>query len=212
MFVAMADESLKIERGGDRCSACAAALVPEAPGYSGLHRREGGEPGFIRRDYCPRCFEALPKEARPISFWRRAPLPKRDPAGKETAAAKRKRDLEALSELFARLSEAPAPVPAPVAVAEASAGAGAGATSTSTSGTGTGTGSPEDRDKLRYILALALVRRKRLDLVEVARDGGADVLILRSSGKADLISIPAPSISRDELERLGRDLETEVGR
>jgi len=138
--------------------------------------------GFRRRDYCVPCFEALP--ARPFSFWKRSPAALSADAGKaanrEEKRERRRRDLDALVELFERLSE-PAAEP------------------------------PPEREKLRYLLALALCRKKRLHLVELARTGGADCLVIRTSGEAELVSVPAPALSAEDLERLAGELEGEMG-
>lgn len=65
-------------------------------------------------------------------------------------------------------------------------------------------------DKLQYLVALALLRRRRLELVELARAEGADCLVLRQSGRAELIEIPAPPITEPELEQLMSDLQREL--
>jgi hypothetical protein len=177
-----------IERGEDRCGACGRDLGAGDACWSALYA-EGDS--FRRRDYCAACFGALPE--RPASFWKRAP---RRGAGKrdETAArAARRRDLDALLDLFERLAE-PEPVPAGGPGAPRSDGDG-----------------DAHRAKLRYLLALALVRKRRLELVELAREGGADCLIVRASGDAELVTIQAPKLSEDDLARLSRELEAEVG-
>ena len=69
----------------------------------------------------------------------------------------------------------------------------------------------DEQAKLRYLLALALVRRRRLELVDLAREGGADCLILRRSGQAELLTVSAPPLGEADLERLSRELEAEVG-
>lgn len=175
-----------VERAGaeaERCAQCSRPLEPAAPRYAALFP-EGDS--FRRRDYCAPCFEALPE--RPASFWRRAPRRAARKAEEKGKRAARRRDLDALLELFERL-----------AAPEAGAGAG----------TGTGTGG--EREKLRYLLALALVRKKRLELVELAREGGADCLILRASGDAELVTVAAPPIAEADLARLSRELEAEIG-
>ncbi|RME72707.1 MAG: hypothetical protein D6776_08265, partial [Planctomycetota bacterium] len=69
----------------------------------------------------------------------------------------------------------------------------------------------EGRDGLRYLLALELVRRRRLELVDLAREGGADCIVVRAGGDAELITIPAPALGEQELRRLGRELTEELG-
>jgi hypothetical protein len=176
-----------VERADEACAACGKRLAAEVAAFATLAPE--GE-GFRRRDYCAPCFETLP--ARPFSFWKRAPaaVARTDPksADKEERRAARRRDLDALVELFERLGDAPAP-PEPEAAAKAR----------------------EDAEKLRYLLALALVRKKRLHLVDLARSGGADCLVLRTSGEAEVLTIPAPKLSQEDLERLARELEKEVG-
>ncbi len=194
------DEGFKIDRGSDRCSRCGGEPPPWAPGFSGLYARTAGEEGYERRDFCEACFKALGEEERPLSFWRRAQRAKAAAEGKETPGQKRKRDLEVLAEMFERLGE------------DGAEGAGAGTGEGVGVGEG-GRGDSEDaaRKKLRYVLALALVRHRRLELVDLAREGGADVLILRASGRADVMTVPAPTIARADFERLARELEAEVG-
>jgi hypothetical protein len=170
-----------LERGEDRCAACARAIGAEEPAFAALFPQDGG---FRRRDYCLACFRALAE--RPVSFWKRAPRKAAPEADEKAKGARRRRDLDALSELFDRLS-APDDAPDAKKVPE------------------------EERQKLRYLLALALVRKRRLELVELARAGGADCLVLRSSGAAELVTVPAPRLSEEDLARLSRELEAEVG-
>lgn len=173
-----------LARGEDRCAACARAFEGEEVCFSALF---AAEESFRRRDYCAACFHALPD--RPATFWKRAPRKAAERADEKARGARRRRDLEALSELFDRLS---APEPAEAA------------------GTASAT-AKDEREKLRYLLALALVRKRRLELVELARDGGADCLVLRASGTAELLTVPAPRLSEEDLARLSRELEAEVG-
>jgi hypothetical protein len=167
-----------VERSEEACAGCGARLAEAAePIYASLISE--GE-GWRRRDYCAPCFEKLP--ARPYSFWRRSKAaPVAVGASKEEKRDRRRRDLDALVELFERLG-------GPEAL-----------------------GRGPDAAKLRYLLALALVRKKRLHLVDLAREGGADCLVIRASGDADLITVPAPALSKEELEKLAVDLEQEVG-
>lgn len=168
-----------VEKSEEMCAGCGSRLaeVPE-PIYASL-LPEGD--GWRRRDYCAPCFEKLP--ARPYTFWRRACGPVRavGASSKEEKRERRRKDLDALVELFERLGEPAALERGP------------------------------DAGKLRYLLALALVRKKRLHLVDLAREGGADCLVIRASGDADLITVPAPALSKDELEKLAVELEQEVG-
>jgi len=167
-----------IEKGLAACAGCEKRLQEETHAFATLSPE--GE-GWSRRDYCPACFEAL--RERPVSFWRRSSgalqATVAETTKDERAKAKR-RDLDALVEMFQRLAEPPAE-------------------------------KAEDAKKLRYLLALALVRKKRLHLVDLAREGGADCLVIRTSGEAELISVPAPALSKEDMERLALDLSREVG-
>jgi hypothetical protein len=180
-----------LERGDDACAACGKRLTEEPASFAALSPEADG---FKRRDYCVACFETLP--ARPFSFWKRAPQAHARADGKggekEERKAARRRDLDALVELFERLDPA----------------------HPERSAVGDGAAPKEARpeaEKLRYLLALALVRKKRLHLVELARAGGADCLVLKTSGEAELVTVPAPRLSKEDLDRLARELEQEVG-
>jgi hypothetical protein len=168
-----------IERGEAACAGCAKALAGLPQAYAVLFPE--GE-GWRRRDYCAPCFEKLPE--RPTSYWRRdGALLEKAGGGAESGEARRarrRRDLDALLELFERLADPPE---------EKAADAG----------------------KLRYLLALALVRKKRVHLVDLAREGGADCLVIRTSGEAEVVSVPAPALSKEDMERLAQELAREVG-
>src|SRR5256885_9393437 len=106
-----------LERGEEACAACGKRLSAEPSSFAALTPEEDG---FKRRDYCVPCFETLP--ARPFSFWKRAPgaLLRSDAktGDKEERKAAKRRDLDALVELFERLappvSGGPEPAPDPV--------------------------------------------------------------------------------------------------
>lgn len=73
--------------------------------------------------------------------------------------------------------------------------------------------SPEPaRQSLRYLVALALVRERKFRLVELARVGGADCLVLRASGDAEMIRVPAPDLSDEDLSSLAQAFAAELGR
>jgi hypothetical protein len=183
-----------VEKGEERCARCSAALDHAAEAYAVL-AAEGG--GFRRRDLCGACFRALPE--RPSSFWRRQPGRRANKgAPKKERRAARARDLDALFELFGRL-------------AEEEAQSGAGATPRAAEGLPRDVLTPDERAKLRYILALALVRRRRLELVDLAREGGADCLVIRASGRAELLTVEAPRVSEEDLSRLAKEIEAEMG-
>src|SRR5437870_3682259 len=148
-----------LERGEETCAGCSGRLAGQAAAFAVLSP-EGL--GFKRRDYCGPCFEKLP--ARPFSFWKRsAQAIAQQREGGDARREARKKDLDALMELFQRLSDGAAQK-----------------------------GSQEE--KLRYLLALALCRKRRLQLVDLAREGGADCLVLRTSGDAEVITVPAPEL------------------
>ena len=175
----MAEGYQGIEKGLGTCEGCRGSLALASHAFAALFT--SGE-GYARKDYCPACFEALTE--RPFSFWRRskealvAAAP--ETAGREERAKAKRRDLDALLEMFQRLAD-------PLE------------------------GKAEDAKKLRYLLALALVRKKRVHLVDLAREGGADCLVIRTSGEAEVISVPAPSLSKEDMERLAEELQREVG-
>jgi hypothetical protein len=232
-----------LERGEERCAACERALAGEAAAFAVLF--SSGD-GFRRRDFCEACFRALP--AKPASFWRRAPAREaaKEAGGKEKRAARR-RDLDAMLELFERLSgEGATPAAAAAEATQASVASApmealamsdrSSSDDPSTAApsltapaidsqptidpasSGPATTAPDDagrskdeQAKLRYLLALALVRRRRLELVDLAREGGADCLVLRRSGQAELLTVSAPVLAEADLARLSRELEAEVG-
>src|SRR5438067_11170299 len=121
-----------LARGEDRCSACGRAFEGEEACFSALF---AAEESFRRRDYCGPCFQALPE--RPASFWKRAPR-KTGKADEKAKGARRRRDLEALVELFDRLS------------------APDGADEAGPAGSVPNGPLQAEKEKLRYLLALAL--------------------------------------------------------
>jgi hypothetical protein len=168
-----------IEKGLGICAGSKGSLALATHAFAALF--PSGE-GYARKDYCPTCFDALPEP--PFSFWRRTKetlcAVATESAGKEERAWAKRRDLDALLELFQRLALPPE-------------------------------GKALDAQKLRYLLALALIRKKRVHLVDLAREGGADCLVIRTSGEAEVISVPAPSLSREDMERLAQELQREIG-
>jgi hypothetical protein len=164
------------------CAGCRQPLFEagsEAAAFATLRLQEGA---LRREDYCAPCFNAL--AARPVTFWKRAASPRSDREA-EKPQSRRRRDTHTLVELFDRL-----------VAAGRSSGAESGGPSDSQTGPGDGV------DKLRYLLALALVRRRKLELIDMAREGDADRLTLKRSGHAELISIVSPTIADDEREQL----------
>jgi hypothetical protein len=139
------------------------------------------EDGLKREDLCGDCFGALTET--PYYHWRCAKK-------QDAPQSKRQRDVAAIEGLFERLGEDAGGAAAGDAEADAP---------------------PSDHEGLRYLLALELVRRRRLELVDLARRGGADCLVVRAGGDAELITLPAPALGEQELMRLGRELSHELG-
>jgi hypothetical protein len=200
----------EIERGEDRCAACGRGFEAREACFSALFA--AGD-SFRRRDYCAACFGALAEK--PASFWKRSARRGAKEASPEKGAAKRaqrRRDLDALLELFERLSAPEGAAPEPQAAGGPATAGDPSSHGPSSHGAAHQRGIAEDeRAKLRYLLALALVRKRRLELVELAREGGADCLVLRASGDAELRTVAAPRLSEEDLARLSRELEQEVG-
>jgi len=183
---------LGLDRAGDRCARCGEALAPGEPAFAVLEHEEDR---YRRRDFCQGCFALL--SPRPECFFKRTPGGEKARANPAEKRAAQRRELDALLDLFERLSRS----------AEA-------ATAARPAGTERPGPTPLDaveRDKLRYLLALALVRKRRLELVELARSEGSDMLVVRATAEADLFAIPAPPLSEEEAARLARALEAEVG-
>ena len=120
-------------------------------------------------------------EPRPATYWRRAARPPAVSGGPRDGKRAR---TERLLDLFRELDEP----------------ASAGEDPTSTA-----------RRKLRYLTALALVRRRRLTLLESEHRDGTDTLIVRRSGAPERILVECPRLDPQELEpllaSLGRALE-----
>jgi hypothetical protein len=53
--------------------------------------------------------------------------------------------------------------------------------------------------KFRYVLALLLMRRKKLKLVEAHRDGDQDVLVLHAPQRGERVSVVDPQLSEEEM-------------
>ncbi len=53
--------------------------------------------------------------------------------------------------------------------------------------------------KFRYVLALLLLRRKKLKLVEAHRDGDHDVLVLHAPLRGERVSVIDPQLSDEEM-------------
>jgi hypothetical protein len=53
--------------------------------------------------------------------------------------------------------------------------------------------------KFRYVLALLLMRRKRLKLVEARHEGDRDILILQSPQRGERITVIDPQLSEQEM-------------
>src|SRR4051812_31005184 len=92
-----------VERSEQSCAGCARPLVELPEPLFATLAPEGD--GWRRRDYCAACFEALP--ARPFSFWKRTKTAVAAGSGgptKDERRERRRRDLDALLELFERLA------------------------------------------------------------------------------------------------------------
>ncbi|GIW71508.1 MAG: hypothetical protein KatS3mg102_1050 [Planctomycetota bacterium] len=194
----MSDTWSGIEPRRAQCAACGQRLDgPGVVAYAALWRQGAM---LRRRDLCEPCFRALPE--RPPFYWRCAGRAREG----GTRRRAREQELVALQELFTRLGEPPPGEPAgPLPAAGAAGAPGAGERAVPAGQ------DAAERASLRYLLGLELVRRRRLELVELGRQAGADCLVVRASGRAELIVLPAPPLDPQALARLGQELERELG-
>jgi hypothetical protein len=63
----------------------------------------------------------------------------------------------------------------------------------------------------RYVLALLLMRRKRLRLEDAKKEGGREVMLLRCTRKGDRFQVPDPALSDAELESVQEDVFRVLG-
>jgi len=159
-----------------QCQRCQTRLgLGDAPAFATLRLEEGA---VCREDLCSACFEAM--TPRPTTFWRRAPRP--DAAPLATRDRRRARTTRLL-DLFVELAPDPR-------------------SSVQEDGPTVDDPSVVAKRKLRYLAALALVRRRRLTLLQSDRGAEADALIVRLPGSRERIVVECPRIAPGELEPL----------
>ena len=177
-----------MERPAAACAGCQRRLSGvevegEAATFSTLQVREAA---LLREDYCSPCFSRL--REKPVTFWKRA-APAPNDSGSAKPQSRKRRDTDTLVAMFDQLL-------APDHVGTEHSGIGS-------------TGDPAaGMEKLRYLLALALVRRRKLELIDMAREGGADRLTLKRNGTAEVVSIVSPAIADEEREKLLLQLQS----
>ena len=160
-----------IAKSERRCSACDKEFAEEDPFFSALFDT-GAE--FVRKDYCPACWESTEHEKAPFSFWK-TEVPKEDEPKKVFV------DDNVIFDFFRRLADEEH-IPA--------------------------------RRNFRYILALMLMRKKKLKLTDVKHQDGNEYLVLRRSRSKELHRVLDPKLSEEELtqvrDELTQILEAEV--
>ncbi|MCA8957931.1 MAG: hypothetical protein KDC87_17785 [Planctomycetes bacterium] len=196
-------ESWKILRDRGRCERAGCPLASETEYFAVLEL-----PSCVRIERCGRCFDEIRRaRSEPPFHW----LVKRTKGGKKEPSL----DLESLRSLFDRLGEpldddgADAPVDA---VAEAEAEAAVAATEEEVAALA------EHRQRtaagLRYLVALLLLRKRRLKLVDptTPEEEAADLLVVdpRIEGMAP-VSLFAPELGDDGLDGLRDELMAAVG-
>jgi hypothetical protein len=63
----------------------------------------------------------------------------------------------------------------------------------------------------RYVLALLLMRKKRLRLEDARKEGGREVMLLRCTRKGDRFQVADPALSDQELESVQEDVFRVLG-
>ena len=73
-------------------------------------------------------------------------------------------------------------------------------------------GNPEpNRRNIRYVVALLLMRRKRLKFEDAKRQGGVDVLVLRDARTGSRHEITDPRLSEDEIVAVQEEVFQALG-
>ena len=196
----MAEEWKSIARPSEACVGCerpfrpgdelTSALYQEAPaGHNSAPDVESGPPtrvesgaptlpDFLRRDFCPSCWEAR-RGGDEFSFWRHVvPEP-------EEAAARKKRRLDAmlnpavLFDIFKEMADHP----------------------------------DAARRRFRFVLALMLMRRKKLRFLSIGRkrmaDGEQDVLVVKQAGRGARLAFDVVDVRMGEEEMVAAQDEVE---
>jgi len=68
-----------------------------------------------------------------------------------------------------------------------------------------------NRVSFRYVLALLLMRRRRLRLEDTRQEGGREVLILRCTRSGERFQVTDPGLSDDQLEAVQEDVFRVLG-
>lgn len=171
----------QIQASSRRCTITDREIQPGEAYYSVLVD-EGG--AFVRRDYSESAWQGPPEGA--FSFWKTrmhaGHAPRRPPI-----------DDELLLDCFQRL--------------EGETGGGPHRAE--------GLHSPFDakpgRLGFRFVLALLLMRRRRLRLEDSRKENGHEVLILRCTRKGDRYTVVDPQLADDELEAVQEDVFRVLG-
>jgi hypothetical protein len=183
------EEWKSIAGASEACVECRKGFTPGDELTSALYQ-EGD--GFVRRDFCPSCWEAraggdveLPSDGADgrggdhFSFWRRVvPEP-------EDEEARKKRRLEAmlnpivLFDIFKEMADHP----------------------------------DAARRRFRFVLALMLMRRKKLRFISIGKrkmaDGEQDVLMLKQAGRGARLTFDVVDVKMGEEEMIAAQDEVE---
>ena len=159
-----------ISKSEHRCTACEKAFAEDDPYVSALFDQDEL---FVRRDYCPPCWETAEGRSGAFSFWRTR-VPRRDEDRKPLV------DESVVMDFFLRLADT----------------------------------EDEQRLNFRYILALMLMRKKKLKFVDARRRDDREYLVLRRPREEAQHEVFNPQLTDEQIEQVREDLsqllETDV--
>ena len=137
------------------------------------------EEAFLRKEFCSPCWKKEDQESEALfAFWKtQRPLPP------ETTQRRRRFDMDVIWNFFKRLE------------------------SGGTSGGAAGLGSHEERTKLNFLIALLLVRGKKLVLEGSAARDGEEWLKLSEKGNPEAqFHVKNPNLASEDLEKIKQGL------
>ncbi len=152
-------EQWSVARSAGTCRRCEAEFPEGALFFSALSE---GDDGFVRRDFCPDCWETGDPGAF-FCFWRtRRPVAESKPVV----------NTDLMLDFFDRLAHADS----------------------------------EEKRAFRFVIALSLMRRKELKLVEVARRQEGESLVLQKRSTGENVEVRNPELTEDQIQAAAAQL------